>query len=189
MRSHERFGTGFVEDRGAMVRPTRSGEGGFTLLEVTVVMAVITVGLLGALAVMAFVIRQNRSAVETEMAVAQMRSTLEHLNSWGALGMDQCFTEGTRNGGMVTATALPAAPDGNPQIRVTFLGEPDALAYWGMTQDFDMDGDLVSPAPASATEAETWLALPVRVRVVWADGNSGEERQVEVTSIVLNPNQ
>lgn len=164
--------------------PPRIDERGLTLLEVTMVMAVIAVGILGSIAALALVSTQNRVTVDTGRAMHAIRAKVEEMR---AASYDEIFTQYTTGGTpgpTFTVDGLATRADGSAQGAVAFLGEADVQAFWGTAIDFNEDGATSSAAPTSAAEAATWNSLPVRVTVRWQDGPGGVERSVATTALI-----
>ncbi|GIW72735.1 MAG: hypothetical protein KatS3mg102_2277 [Planctomycetota bacterium] len=153
------------------------------------VLAILTVAIIGTVAAMGTVARQNQSSIETAVATQWIRAKLEEMRAHPYETLWESYTTGGTPGPTFTVSGLNPPAAGVPHGTVVFLGEPAVTQQWGAEVDLNDDGSTSSPPPASAAEAEAWSALPVLVRVRWSDHAGENTRLVELISIIYDPNQ
>jgi type II secretory pathway pseudopilin PulG len=164
-------------------------ETGFTLLEVTIVGVILTIAIVGVMAVFTSITQQTESALETDVAVEALRSKVEEMRSTTFTAVFASYTSGGTPGSTFAVAGLPAAVTGTAQGAITFLGEADAAAYWGVAADLDGDGSTATGAPVSAGQAASWTALPVVVTVSWQDRLRRSPRSVSLTTLIYDQSQ
>ena len=162
---------------------------GFTLIEVAIVLSVLAIGLLGTLKVLAALVVQTNASVETGRATQAARTAVEQMRARSYGSVWASYQPGAVPGDTFGVPGLPPPADGRAnQGTITFVGEPEYAATWGVAVDFDGDGAATSPAPATAADAARWIALPVRVRIDWGDRVPGANRSFEVTTCIYDRN-
>lgn len=160
-------------------------DSGFTLLETTIAIAVITLGLVALLAVLPHMISLSRISREVQVGVSAARSKIEEMRAmpFPSAGSPNILDTYTGAGATFTAVGLVPPPDG-VHGRIAFLTEAQAAAEYGITLDLDLD------RTNNETEAaqSTFVSFPVRVSVSWLD-EANQVRGVTLTTIVYNLNK
>jgi type II secretory pathway pseudopilin PulG len=163
------------------------GHAGFSVLEVLVAAAIITVGVLGLLAAFPNALQTMRNSRETEIAMAAARSELDMIRAMPFPDPQHTGNPNilnTYNNVSFTAVGLAPPPGGGPMGLVTFLTEAQAsAAFGGINCNFDLDSNTNSTAAPNYN----FVVYPVKVEVRWGVGAT-EVRGITVTSIIMNHN-
>jgi type II secretory pathway pseudopilin PulG len=185
-----------------MVKGMRRQASGFTVLEVTVAIGILTLGVLGVIASIATTKTFSGASVDNRIAVQAIRDKIEELERQVMSITDTSVVDFVNQ--TATATPVPdllAQSTGAPaQLTFTFLTEAEANAYWnprgGVTCDFDFDkGTPGNRAVGPTTSGKVWKAYPVRIRVAFGDRTGRDpqtgnvhDRALEITTIVWDRN-
>jgi prepilin-type N-terminal cleavage/methylation domain-containing protein len=164
-------------------RGGRAAEAGFTLLEVTVALAIITVAMLGLASTMAATLTTGETSTDTRIALGAVRGQIEDMRATDFSVLHSSWT------GRVFGVAELRAPEGGgPHGSVTFLTEAEASDYLraaGGPGLVDLDADGI--AGESEAPAPGWSAYAVRFTVQWLDRTRADgARSIEVTTILLD---
>ena len=155
---------------------------GFTLLEVLVAMSIFAVLATAILSMMSYVLVQDRGMTETQMVGQALRSRIEIMRAVNFDSVWSAYQSGGDPGDTFTIDGIEAPSAGGPQGSVSFVGETEVTAHWGLSVDLNGDGLTTSPAPATAQEAMTWKLLPIRVEATW--GARGGDRSFKIWAVL-----
>ena len=173
----------------------RAGAGkraGFSLLDITIAMTVMTVGFGAVIYAMVGAMSLSRFAQERSAALAAAESALEALQGETFSEVFARFNAtpgddpplGASPGPNFPAPGLspvPGDPDGMPG-QIEFPGNGVLLSEGVVDADLGMPRDLDGDGLQNGTFATGYIVLPVRVRVSW-NGTRGNSQLVLVTTL------
>jgi len=160
-------------------------DAGLTILELTIAIVVITVGLLTLIAVFPIAIRAIHTARETDIAYSSIRAKLDEMRSVPFYDPNNPTNPNifsTYNGATFTAVGL-LPPASGPTGQITFLTEAQANALWSIHCDFNLNG----VNDETTTPTAQFACFPVKLEVNWTTPNNFQ-RGVTVTTIIYNDN-
>ncbi len=161
----------------------KQGEGGFTILEVTIAMALITLGLIALIAVFPGVLHLSRVSRETEVAYSAARSKLDEMRSvpfYDPSSPSATTIFDAYNNATFTVVGLLAPQGGGPIGKITFLTEAQAASLYNISLDLNLNG-----VTNEAVVSKYFTAFPVKVEVSWWD-DPFDTRTVTVNTIIYN---
>lgn len=176
-------------------RERRSARGGFSLLEVILVMAVISV----AGAIYAQTVASSRRldpiSAETGIAAEAARVAIEALRAqpveqvlalYDADPSNDPGGPGTAPGATFAVEGLAPGPGGGPVGRIDFPLVGTRLAEDGVDEMLGMPRDLNGDGAVDALDhREDWVLLPVRVHLQWSPrGGVGGTRGFEIYTML-----
>jgi len=156
----------------------RTGSSGFTLVEVVVALAILVVGVLGALSAVSSSAVVGESTPELTRAQLGAQAMLERLRTENFSALFAQHNEKSGQSGFAVVGLAPQDGDADGMVGEILFptppGEPDVLREDSVLPDFglplDLDGDGVLE---NDDVSGTYVQLPVRVRVAWS-GRSGD---------------
>jgi len=176
-------------------RISRMRSGGFSLVEVVLVLAVVSVASMIYAQTVASSRRLEPIAEETGIAADATRVVIERIRAqdvaqilalYDADPTNDPAGAGTAPGNTFTVDGLAATPSGAPVGRIDFpffegrLAEDVADDMLGMPRDLNADG-----AIDALDHREDWVVLPVRVRLEWSPrGGGATTRDFEIYTMI-----
>ncbi len=143
----------------------RNTEQGFTLVEVAVAGAILTVGLLGFVAALSKTIEMDSRTNETVMAMRAAQDVIDEM--WDLSRQDYWAVHDSYNGTDFDVEGLIPAGD-RSAVGQVFIYDNEAAAKAALASSADIDLDRNGTANENMSKAPSQLRfLPVRVRVQW----------------------
>lgn len=174
-----------------LLRSRRRTHSGFTLVEMAVVMAILTVAIAMLAQTLAAASRLEPIAEESTLAAEAARTQFERMRAvptselvarYDADPSNDPLGPGTAPGATFSVEGLAALSAAGVVGRIEFptvvgvVSEESDDLELGMPRDLDGDGTV-----EAGDRASDWVILPVRIRLEWASQTGrGERRSIEL---------
>jgi len=167
----------------------RSGEGGFSLIEIAVAGSILAIALAGLAAAYTTFTKLNALNGERMIAANAAREMFEELKQTRFGDLVNTYGPNSPSHGnfAVTALTVRAADQDRMVGRITLhTSEAENFPALGLPRDLDANGAVNSPSGngLSPDVSTTYALLPVTIWIEWANGK--DDAQFELNQILVS---